>query len=66
MKADIEPKSDAMKLLRRRLGLVESEESLTSILRGPFDYTRSRQEQWSDSTVADLAEKTRRLRPDSP
>ncbi len=65
MKTDIELKSDAMKLLRRHLGLVESERFLTLMLREPFDYTRWRQDQWNDSTVADLAEKARKLRQDS-
>jgi len=66
MKTDIELKSDAMKLLRLHLGLVESERFLTLMLREPFDYTRWRQEQWNDSTVTDLAEKARKLRQDSP
>jgi len=66
MKTDIELKSDAMKLLRLHLGLVESERFLTLMLREPFDYTRRRQEQWNDSTVTDLAEKARKLRQDSP
>lgn len=62
MKTDIELKSDAMKLLRSHLGLVESERFLTLMLREPFDYTRWKQEQWNESTVADLAEKARKLR----
>ena len=66
MKTDIELKNDAMKLLRLHLGLVESERFLTLMMREPFDYTRWRQEQWNDSTVADLAEKARKLRQDSP
>ena len=66
MKTDIDLKSDAMKLLRLHLGLVESERFLTLMLREPFDYTRWRQEQWNDSTVTDLAEKARKLRQDSP
>lgn len=66
MKTDIELKSDAMSLLRHHLGVVESERFLTLILREPFDYTRWRQEQWNDSTVANLAEKARMLRQDNP
>ena len=62
MKTDIELKSDAMKLLRRHLGLVESERFLTLVLRESFDFTRWRQEQWKDSDVADLAAKARKLR----
>ena len=62
MKTDIELRSDGMKLLRSQLGLVESERFLTLMLREPFDYTKWRQEQWSDSSVAILAEKSRHLR----
>lgn len=61
MKTDIELRSDGMKLLRTQLGLVESERFLTLMLREPFDYTKWRQHQWSDSTVTDLAEKARQL-----
>ncbi|MEO2036013.1 MAG: hypothetical protein ABGZ35_28400 [Planctomycetaceae bacterium] len=62
MKTDLELKSDGMKLLRSQLGLVESERFLTLMLREPFDYTKWRQHQWGDHTVADLAEKARQLR----
>ncbi len=48
-----------MKLLRSQLGLVESERFLTLMLPEPFDDTKWRQQQWSDSTVTDLAEKAR-------
>jgi len=65
MKTDIELRSDGMKLLRNELGLVESERFLTLMLREPFDYTKWRQEQWNDSTVAELAEKARNQREDS-
>ncbi len=62
MKTDLELRSDGMKLLRSQLGLVESERFLTLILREPFDYTKWRQDQWNDSTVADLADQARNLR----
>ncbi len=62
MKTDIELRSDAMKLLRNHLGLVESERFFALILRESFDYTRWRQDQWTDRTVAELAEKARTLR----
>ena len=62
MKTDIEIRRDGMKLLRNELGLVESERFLALMLREPFDYTKWRQEQWNDSTVANLAEKARHLR----
>jgi hypothetical protein len=62
MKTDIELRSDGMKLLRNQLGLVESERFLTLMLREPFDYTKWRQQQWNNETVATLAEKARRLR----
>lgn len=51
-----------MKLLRNHLGLVESERFFALILRESFDYTRWRQDQWTDRTVAELAEKARTLR----
>ena len=66
MKTDIELRSDGMKLLRSQLGLVESERFLTLMLREPFDYTRWRQTQWNDETVANLAEKSRKLRETNP
>ena len=62
MKTDIELRSDGMKLLRSQLGLVESERFLALMLREPFDYTKWRQHQWRECTVADLAEKARSLR----
>jgi hypothetical protein len=62
MKTDTELKSDGMKLLRSQLGLVESERFLALMLREPFDYTRWRQDQWQECTVADLADKARELR----
>ena len=62
MKTDIEIRRDGMKHLRNELGLVESERFLALMLREPFDYTKWRQEQWNDSTVANLAEKARHLR----
>jgi hypothetical protein len=65
MKTDIELRSDGMKLLRSQLGLVESERFLTLMLREPFDYTKWRQAQWSDESVATLAERARRLREES-
>ena len=63
MKTDIELRSDGMKILRAQLGLVESERFMALMLREPFDYTKWRQHQWSESTVADLAKKARGLRP---
>ena len=62
MKTDLELRHDGMKILRTQLGLVESERFLTLMLREPFDYTQWRQDQWSDSTVAELAKKARKLR----
>ena len=62
MKTDIELRSDGMKLLRSHLGLVESERFLSLMLREPFDYTKWRQTQWTDESVASLAESARRLR----
>lgn len=62
MKTDIELRSDGMRLLRSQLGLVESERFLTLMLREPFDYTKWRQTQWADESVASLAERARRLR----
>jgi hypothetical protein len=62
MKTDLELRHDGMKILRTQLGLVESERFLTLMLRESFDYTQWRQDQWNDSTVADLAEKARNFR----
>ena len=62
MKTDLELRHDGMKILRTQLGLVESERFLALMLREPFDYTKWRQDQWNDSTVAELAEKARHLR----
>ena len=66
MKTDIELRSDGMKLLRSQLGLVESERFLTLMLREPFDYTKWRQTQWNDESVATLAAKARRQREEKP
>ncbi|MCC7335106.1 MAG: hypothetical protein IT422_08415 [Pirellulaceae bacterium] len=62
MKSDIQLRSDAMQLLRKQLGLVESERFIALIARETFDYTRWRQNQWTDATVAELAEQSRQLR----
>lgn len=62
MKSDIQLRSDAMQLLRKQLGLVESERFIALIARETFDYTRWRQNQWTDATVAQLAEQSRQLR----
>lgn len=62
MKTDFELRSDAMQLLRSQLGLVESERFIALISRPSFDYTRWRQNQWTDTTVTELAERSRNLR----
>ncbi len=62
MKSDIQLRSDAMQLLRTQLGLVESERFIALIARDSFDYTRWRQNQWKDATVAQIAEESRQLR----
>ena len=62
MKTDMELRSDAMHLLRSQLGLVESERFIALVTRETFDYTRWRQNQWQNATVAELAEQSRKLR----
>lgn len=65
MKTDIELRSDAMKLLRNHLGLVDAERFLAMLGRDSFDYTQWRQHQWNDMTVAEIAEKARQMRETS-
>ncbi len=65
MKTDVELRSDAMKLLRNYLGLVDAERFLAMVGRGSFDYTRWRQDQWNDMTVTEIAEKARKMRETS-
>jgi hypothetical protein len=45
---------------------VESERFLTLMLREPFDYTRWRQTQWNEESVATLAAKARKQREEKP
>ncbi len=62
MKTDTELRSDAMQLLRAQLGLVESERFIALVGRESFDYTRWRQNQWTEATISELAQQSRKLR----
>ena len=62
MQTDHEIQSAAMQLLRKHLGLIETERFLVLVARQSFDYTKWRQTLWLDSTVANLAQAARELR----
>ncbi|MFO1000103.1 MAG: hypothetical protein U0936_07190 [Planctomycetaceae bacterium] len=62
MKTDVELRSDAMRILREQLGLVEAERFLAMVGRESFDYTKWRQDQWNDLTVTEIAERARKMR----
>ena len=54
MRADTLIKTEGMRALNERLGIVEAERFITLIIREPFDYTEWQQDLYSDMTADEL------------
>ena len=65
MKTDIDIRFEGLRALMQVLGTVEAERFITLINREHFDYTEWRQTQWSDETVASLANRARSMREEA-
>jgi hypothetical protein len=65
MSTDAELRISGLRALVEALGPVDAERFITLMLREPFDYTRWRQQLWSDKTVEELSEAAMQLRRDS-
>ena len=57
MKTDTVIRSEGMKILTERLGIVEAERFVSLILREPFDYTEWQRNLYEDMSVEDLGTK---------
>ena len=57
MKADAVIRSEGMKILSERLGIVEAERFVSLILREPFDYTEWQRNMYENISVEDLGTK---------
>lgn len=62
VKTEAEVRSEGLRSLTASLGVVDAERFIALINRERFDYTKWRQSQWVDETVACLAEQARLLR----
>ncbi len=54
MKADNVIRSEGMKVLREKLGLVEAEKFITLIRRDNFNYTEWQKDLWKDKSVDEV------------
>ena len=54
MRADTLIRTEGMRALNERLGIVEAERFITLIIREPFDYTEWQQDLYSDMTADEL------------
>ena len=54
MKTDIVLRNEGMRILAQNLGVVDCERFITIILREPFDYTKWRQDLFTDETLDDF------------
>ena len=61
MKSDTMIKSEGMKAIRSRLGLVEAERFILLIKKEPFDYTKWQADLWEDKSVGDVYAAAERL-----
>ena len=57
MKTDTVIRSEGMRILSERLGIVEAERFVSLILREPFDYTEWQRNLYKDMSVEDLGAK---------
>ena len=54
MKTDTIIRTEGMKALREKLGILEAEKFITLIRKEPFDYTEWQKNLWADKTVDEL------------
>ena len=54
MRADTLIRTEGMRALNERLGIVEAERFITLIIREPFDYTEWQRDLYSDMTADEL------------
>ena len=57
MRSDTLIKSEGMRVLAEKLGIVEAERFITLVLREPFNYTEWQQNLYGNMDVKDLYEK---------
>jgi len=57
MRSDTLIKSDGMKILAEKLGIIEAERFITLILREPFDYTDWQRDLYGNMGVKELYDK---------
>ena len=57
MRSDTIIKSDGMRILAEKLGIVEAERFITLMLREPFDYTEWQRSLYENVTVNELYDK---------
>lgn len=61
MKSDTLIRYEGMKLLREKLGPVESERFIALIQREPFDYTQWQRDLWKGKSVEELFNAARKM-----
>jgi len=66
MKTDTDIRFEGLRALIEVLGTVEAERFIALINRERFDYTKWRQTQWQEETVASLATRARALNKKKP
>jgi hypothetical protein len=57
MRSDTLIKSDGMRILAEKLGIIEAERFITLVLREPFDYTDWQRNLYGDMGVKELYDK---------
>jgi hypothetical protein len=57
MRSDTLIKSEGMRVLAEKLGILESERFITLVLREPFDYTKWQRNLYGDMPVQELYDK---------
>jgi hypothetical protein len=56
MKSEIALRSEAMKILTKNLGKIDTERFISSIKKDSFDYTEWRKDLWKDKTIEEIHE----------
>ncbi len=64
MTRDMLIRSEGMKILVDKMGLVEAEKFITLMIRDKFDYTEWQQNLYEDISVEELAKKAMQFRED--
>lgn len=62
MITDAELRLKGIRALAQSLGDIEAERFVALIQREPFDYTRWRQDKWTDMSIDEISEKAMSLR----